>query len=181
MPLRVILLATASVGACALIKPRRWTVYCPAVLTRRYLPTLTLRFVTLAMTALALGMPIRAQQRVNARNSYERVIAVVPLTGKGTMQDPRRPLYAPTPSQVAADKQRSGIIGFTFQLTDDGKYAIAEFVAKNRSALLPIINSKDAVKLFEKGKNKQKTKDVEDELKKFKKDFDSKKFGVAVQ
>ncbi len=44
------------------------------------------------------GLPaarLEAQQRVDARNLYERVICIVPMAGRGTYEDPKRPLFAP--------------------------------------------------------------------------------------
>ena len=46
---------------------------------------------------LALTLVVCAQRRVDPKNSYNRVIAVVPLTGSGTPVDPKRPKYAPWP------------------------------------------------------------------------------------
>jgi hypothetical protein len=42
-----------------------------------------------------------AQPRVDSGNLYERILAVVPMTGAGTFEDPRRPLFAPPPQYRA--------------------------------------------------------------------------------
>ncbi len=64
----------------------------------------------------------------------------------------------------------AGIIAFSWQLSDDGNFALVEFVARDRKALLPILQSANpAVKAFEKGK--AKAEDIEKEFKKHKKDF----------
>lgn len=110
-----------------------------------------------------------AQYRVDDRNRHEKVIAVVPMVGAGTYADPKRPLFAP----ASLDGQ-SGIVGYSFQMSDDGKFAIVEFAARSRRALLPILNSgRTDVKAFVKGRDRKE--DIELEIKKFKKDFDAEK------
>jgi hypothetical protein len=79
-----------------------------------------------------------AQQRVNPVNMYERVLAIVPLIGSGTVEDPIRPEYAPAPSALSPST-RTGIIGYTHVLSDDGKFALVEFVARDRSAFSTLL------------------------------------------
>ena len=81
---------------------------------------------------LALGCIASAQHRVDPRNTYERAICVVTIVGKGTIQDPKRPQYAPWPPTGA--KSPNGIIAFSHQVSDDGRLALVEFVARDRSA-----------------------------------------------
>ena len=95
---------------------------------------------------LMLALAASAQHSVDPRNTYHRVICVVPLVGSGTAADPRRPLYAPTPGAASPD----GIVGFTQVPTDDGKSAIVEFVARKRSALQAIL-SDTTITTYEKG------------------------------
>ena len=127
--------------------------------------------------------PAFGQRKVDPRNTYQRVIAIVPMTGSGTAADPRRPLYAPLPptkeQAVAAAKTRTGILAFTYQLTDDGKSAIVELVARDRSAFAPILADRSAnVKVFEK--DKMSRQQLETEVKKQKRDFDFTRFGVVL-
>jgi len=61
--------------------------------------------------------------------------------------------------------------------SDDGKFALVEYVAKDRSAFAAILNDKQ-VRVFVKGKDKQS--DIEAELKKYKKNFDWNKFGLVM-
>lgn len=118
-----------------------------------------------------------AQQRVALRNTYERMVCVVPMVGAGTPADPRRPLYAPLPGQTAT--HRDGIIAFSYQLSDDGQYALIEFVARDREAFKEIAaDNRPDVKAFHKGKDKRG--DIEKEFRKHKKDFDLDHFGVSV-
>ena len=95
---------------------------------------------------LMLASVVCAQHSVDPRNTYHRVICVVPMVGSGTAADPRRPQYAPVPGSAASD----GIIGFTQVSTDDGKFAIVEFVARDRKALLPIL-ADTTITSYEKG------------------------------
>lgn len=114
-----------------------------------------------------------AQPHVDQRNLHERVIAVVPLTGTGTITDPIRPLFA---SANAKDYQRhTAITQFTWVPADDGRRAIVEFVAQDRAALAPLLRDSRVLKVFQRGKHKRG--DIELELKKFRKDFDLDAFG----
>jgi hypothetical protein len=97
------------------------------------------------------------------------------MVGKGTPADPRRPQYAPWPPSRSAS--RTSIIGYSHQISDDGKVALVEFVAHDRSAFQAIFNDK-SVTVFEKGRDKKA--DIEKGLKKYKKDFDLSKFGMVL-
>jgi hypothetical protein len=84
------------------------------------------------------------------RNTHERVVAIVPMIGTGTEDDPRRPMFAPLAAEMAApadDKEALGvkptvgvkpagrIIAYTCKPSDDGRFALVEFVATDRAAL----------------------------------------------
>ena len=121
---------------------------------------------------------LRAQPRVDARNMYERVLAVVPMVGKGTFDDPKRPMYTPTPTELQlATTTRTGILGFAHVMSDDGNFALVEFVARDRAAFQRIL-ADPSVKAFLRGKDKRE--DVEAEFLKHKKDFDFAHFGVRM-
>ena len=130
---------------------------------------------------LGLIHAVHAQPRVDPRNTYERCYAIVPLIGKGTLDDPKRPMYAPAP-QSRNSTSRAGILGFTHVMSDDGKFALVEFVARDRTAFQQILSDAAApgasVQAFVKGLHKQA--DVETVFKQFKKDFDFAKFGVMM-
>src|ERR1041385_5541037 len=78
--------------------------------------------------------------RVDPRNTYSRVLCVVPMVGKGTTTDPRRPQYAPWPT-VPGDS-RTAIIAYSHQVSDDGKFALVEFIARDRKAFNAIFADK---------------------------------------
>ena len=68
---------------------------------------------------------LSAQPRVNQRNMYEGVMAIVPVIGTGTAADPKGPLDAPAP-HTASPTSRKGILGFTYVLSDDGRLDLTE-------------------------------------------------------
>jgi hypothetical protein len=124
---------------------------------------------------LLLGSLLAAQHnRVDPRNTYHRILCVVPMVGKGTPADPMRPQYAPWPPSTSAS--RTAIISFSHQVSDDGRFALVEFVARDRQAFEEIFNDK-TIKVFEKGKDNKD--DIDKELKKFKKDFSLDKLGAV--
>ena len=138
------------------------------------------RIAVLILSVLLAHATLDAQPRrhgVDMRNTHYRVIAVVPIIGAGTPADPRRPAYAPAPLAGKA-VSRTGIIAFTWQASDDNKFALCEFVAAEPAALAPILADKSITVIFEKSKAKKD--DVGNALKKYKKDFDLDTFGVRV-
>ena len=139
------------------------------------------RFAPLCLVLIGISQlnMVLGQQAVAARNMYERVWAVVPMIGAGTHDNPKRPLHAPLPpgsSEERAEAARSGIISFSFQVSDDGNFAIVEFVARDRKALAPILNdNRPEVKVFEKGRATKEA--IQTEFRKYKRDFDIERFG----
>lgn len=124
----------------------------------------------LAILALAQAQ----QTRVDPGNTYHRIICIVPLVGSGTATDPLRPQYAPWPP--SASSAPTAIISFSHQVSDDGRFALVEFVARDRAAFEHILKDK-SVKVFEKGKDKKD--DIEKELKKLKQSFNLDKIGAV--
>ena len=110
--------------------------------------------------------------------SYERVVVVCPLIGKGTYADPRRPAIVPARLKREA-KEREGAVGtdvvmaYAWVPTDDGKSAIVEIVVRDTAAMREFTREAGkvaAVTLFERGK--QTPAALDNELRKVKKDFD---------
>ncbi len=83
-----------------------------------------------------------AQHRVDLGSSHERIVLVVPMVGTGTWADPKRPMFAPVASQIGRDK--SGILAYYHEPSDDGKLAIVVLVAQDRSAFKTILASAKA-------------------------------------
>lgn len=129
---------------------------------------------------LLLGAQMLAQPPVDSRNRYERVMAIVPMIGSGTKADPFRPEYAPAASQPGVPPDEKGIVAFACQYTTDGKYALCEFVARNRAAFKTLLaDRRPDVRVFEKGKAQKA--DIETAFKALRSDFDLDKMEVHVQ
>jgi hypothetical protein len=103
---------------------------------------------------LALAVVVCAQRRVDPRNLYHRVVCVVPMTRQGTVEDALRPLHAPWPP---SDKPNpKGILGFSHVVSDDGRFAIVEFLASDPAAFAPLLNDK-LINAFQHGVEKRTT------------------------
>lgn len=136
------------------------------------------RFLRAVLITMALATGLFAQRRVDPRNSYQRVIAVVPAVGSGTPADPIRAKYAPAPQAVAAGVP--GIIAFACQPTDDGRHFIVELVALDRAALAEVLNDHEpGVLVFNKAASAPAR--IESAVRAFRRDFSLQRFGVAVQ
>jgi hypothetical protein len=100
------------------------------------------------------------------------------MVGRGTDDDPRRPMFAPV-RERGEKPSRTGIIAYTFQESDDGRFALVEFVALDRAAFEPILADRNPeVKLFHRGAARKA--DIETEFRKLKRDFDIEGFRVNV-
>src|ERR1039457_1087075 len=140
--------------------------------------------VVCLIVAVSTAMAQQRQHRVDARNMYERCLAIVPWSGSGSKADPKRAMYTPTPAQAqaqlsasATSGSRSGILAFQCIPSDDGKLALCEYVATSRSAFTQIM-ADPSVKSFLKGRDK--VEDIIAEFTKHKKDFDINQLGVRV-
>ena len=128
------------------------------------------------LICLAMATVSVAQRRVDERDLGERLILIVPVVGGGTAQDPKRPLFAPTPEDRTRDGA-AGILSYTAVLSDDQKFALVELVAQDRKAFDAILKETRAdIKRFDHQKGKDKGDDIELEFRKYKKNFDFKKF-----
>jgi hypothetical protein len=112
---------------------------------------------------------------VSLNNTYHRILAVVPMTGSGTAADPQRPMFAPAPRAMAARPARTALLAWNYLSSDDGKWALVEFVAADRAAFAAILADK-RYRVFEKGKAKKAG--VETEFRKYRKNFDLNRLGV---
>ena len=129
-----------------------------------------------ADTRTASPPPPAGRPHVDARHLYHRIYAIVPIVGLGTPNDPKRPLHAPL-ARAIDSKNRTGILAYAYEESDDGKFALVEFVAADPGAFKDI-QANIAVKSFLKGQSK--AADLETEFKKYKKTFDFNKFGVRM-
>ena len=145
----------------------------------------------LAALLLLSVLALSAQDRVSPEFMYHRVWAVVPIIGTGTNDDPRRPMFVPSPAERRADadnrakqgkgsEKRPAILSYSMQLSDDGQTALLEFVGADPEALRFITESTaQNVKVFERGKTKKE--DIEEEFKKHKKAFKLDSFSGRAQ
>jgi len=75
----------------------------------------------------------------------------------------------------AAATGRTGILGYHAQISDDGKFALVEFIAVSKADLSGILSTSDSrVQLFEKGVHGKDK--IEAALKVHKKDFSFDRF-----
>lgn len=123
-------------------------------------------------------------RRVDPGQMYERIYAIVPMIGSGTWADPKRPMFVPPPSQMKPG-DRTGIIAFHQQTSDDGKFALVEIVAASRAALAPFTAQLKAqaaqspgLQVFERGA--VRAADIQNAFKAKKKNFDPERFRLVV-
>ena len=136
--------------------------------------------VVLCLVALICLIPKSfAQQPVAPENLHERVWAVVPMIGTGTAEDPKRPAYVPAPPPPGKEPAPSAFLGFASVISDDGKTALVEFVARDKSFFKDLLaDTRPSVKVFVKG---QATRaDVETEFRKVKSTFSLEQLRVIV-
>jgi hypothetical protein len=95
--------------------------------------------------------------RVDPGQMYHRVYARVPIVGTGTKGDPKRPMFAPVvpqtpPTGPAAAAVHTGILGYTMLISDDGNWALCEFVGATPQDLQIITSAAGPnVVVFERG------------------------------
>lgn len=110
---------------------------------------------------------------VDPARMYYRIYAVVPMIGRGTKDDPKRPMFMSAPAEAITARtrgDRSGILAMQYQLSDDRRTALVEFVAADKAAFAAILTSTDPnVKVFERGKATQAA--IETEFRRHKTDI----------
>jgi hypothetical protein len=96
--------------------------------------------------------------RVDPGQMYYRIYARVPIVGTGTKGDPKRPMFAPVTPQTApsgpaaAAAVHTGILGYTMLISDDGNWALCEFVGATPKDLQVITSAAGPnVVVFERG------------------------------
>ena len=87
-----------------------------------------------------------ASSHADPTSTYQRIICVVPMVGAGTLEDPKRPLFAPVSglSENAGESSKgfietASIVAYQSVITDDGDQAIVELVACDRAAFRPLL------------------------------------------
>jgi hypothetical protein len=107
---------------------------------------------------------------------YHRVYARVPLVGTGKQGDPIRPMFAPIPQTASTQKPsptavpHSGILGYTMIISDDGNWALCEFVGATPQDLSVITSAASAnVVVFPRGQST--IAEIEADFQQYKKGF----------
>lgn len=85
-----------------------------------------------------------AQQPGSAGGNYHRVWAVTPLVGSGKPGDPIRPMFVAAEPAAASD--RSGVLAYQMQLSDDGKFALVELVFATPAAFQAALQTEAAAR-----------------------------------
>lgn len=155
---------------------------------------LCFRFLLIVLGFLLCVSTLLAQQAVDPRNRGERLICIVPMIGAGTYEDPHRPAYAPTAQEQEQLLPGEGILGYSFQMSDDEQWALVEFAALDRDAFAKILADvkgeladsdspipaylRSDFKVFEKGRVKRT--DIQLAFRKFKQNFNLDTLGVSL-
>ena len=145
------------------------------------MPSTLLIGLSLLFASPGLAQRAPAARKVPAHQTYERLTAILPIVGSGSASDPRRPMFAPTPAEhsqarvaaLAGRQKQNGIIGYSYHISDDGKWAIVELVARDKAAFTAVAaaaRNTPGIKTFDREKNSKE--EIEFEAKKIKKDFD---------
>ncbi len=78
-----------------------------------------LRLMVCFLGFLLCASALLAQQAVDPRNRYERLILIMPMIGIGTYEDPRRPAYVPTEDEQAQTPPSQGLLGYSSIISSD--------------------------------------------------------------
>ena len=121
-----------------------------------------------------------SQSRSNVSAGHHRILCVVPMTGAGTVQDPRRPLWTPVAAQLHGRPKPNPLGGYqatvddsllSYQsvLTDDGQSAIVMFTVSGQAAAAALRNQQGIFVLFDS--QSSKAVEILPVLRRFKRDF----------
>ena len=127
--------------------------------------SLALAFIPALLLAQSLTGPAQFR-KVDPQVTHERIIGIMPIVGTGTIKDPKHPLYS----------DLVGLTGFTAELSDDGRFALVEFVAKDSKVLTALVNSGQRLE-----RKDSAAKDaLLEEFKRYKRNFKPERFGLAI-
>jgi hypothetical protein len=135
-----------------------------------------LRFLcSLALFLLPTISP--AQQRVDPHFTHFRAICIFPVNPHSKhAANAFLPDYLPAPD----DPDQKGILAYSQEISDNGKWAIAEIVVVDRKSLQEVLEDvRPGVWVVEKGRLSKD--EIHGKLKQFKKNFDIENFGAVVR
>ena len=121
------------------------------------------------MAIIAIPSLLLAQaqfRKVDPQLTHERIIAIVPMVGLGTVKNPKHPLFS----------DLDGLTGFTAEISDDGRFALVEFVAKESKFLTTIATSGQR----QERKDSPNKDAVLEEFKRYKRNFKPERFDPAI-
>jgi hypothetical protein len=105
------------------------------------------------------------------------------MIGSGTATDPKRPMFVPAPGQAVlatAATIHTGILAYQMQVSDDGNWALCEFVGATPKDLEVVTTSTAAnVKFFVRGQ--ASLADVLADFSQYKKNFTFQSFTARPQ
>lgn len=134
---------------------------------------------TTSTSAVEKG-PKASVRLVDPGLTYQHIYARVPLIGAGTKTDPKRPMFIAAPSQTPAATSHTGILAYQMQISDDGNWALCEFVGATPQDLAQITQSTDSnVKVFIR--NTSTPADVLADFSQYKANFTFNAFTLRVQ
>ncbi|MCX6633452.1 MAG: hypothetical protein NTW28_38140 [Candidatus Solibacter sp.] len=123
--------------------------------------------VSFSMGLLLTVLPglVQAQGRVVGDGWAERLVVVVPMTGKGTYDDPRRPDLG------TLEAKDTALTGWRYELSDDGKNAIVLLSGAHlgQARAVTAKASLAHATVYERGRHSKE--EIETEMRKFRKDF----------
>ena len=121
------------------------------------------------MAIIAIPSLLLAQaqfRKVDPQLTHERIIAIVPMVGLGTVKNPKHPLFS----------DLDGLTGFTAEISDDGRFALVEFVATESKFLTTIATSGQR----QERKDSPNKDAVLEEFKRYKRNFKPERFGLTI-
>ena len=127
--------------------------------------SLALMVVPAMLLAQSTSTPAQFR-KVDPQLTHERITTILPKVGAGTLKSPKRPLYS----------DLEGLTGFTAEISDDGRFSLVEFVAKESKHLVPIANSGQR----QERKDSPNKDAILEEFKRYKRNFKPERFGLAV-
>lgn len=130
------------------------------------------------LCALTVVLCLLGASKPAGNLKFQRVLATVPMIGSGTYDDPKRPMFCPSPREMAELAEagtKPWLISYRFEPGDDGQTAIVELTAPDRESLSAILQSTDArVTVYEP--NKISPDNLRHALQKVKAGFDLERF-----
>ena len=95
------------------------------------------------------------------------MIVVVPVAGAGTYADPKRPVFLPP--RAGDVKLGAGWVSWSWQPSDDGRFAVVEAAFRNPAAAKVALRNVPLLAAFDRHSSKRA--DVERDIRRFRKDF----------